>query len=205
MATNILMRNPLPSHVLVMLLSTLLIVSMLRTPLATASSTKDYENYIQTACKPTLYRKLCYQSLSPYALKIKGDPQTLCKTALTITLQAARNASSTISKQLKQKGLTKLEGQVIEDCDSNIKDSIDELQQSLNAMKLLSGPDRAFQLDNIKTWVSAALTDDTTCTDEFDQEGQEVRATIKNTIRNMVSNIAQMTSNALALINNQLK
>ncbi|KAB1210841.1 21 kDa protein [Morella rubra] len=203
MAANIL-RNPLPSHVFFTLISNLLIISMLHTALATTSSTQDYEKYIQNACNSTQYQELCYKSLSPYASTIKENPQLLCKAALSISLQSALDTSSTISKLLKQKGHTSMEAQVIEVCDSNIKASIDQLHESLDAMKLLSGPDKAIQLGNIKTWVSAAITGDTTCTDTIDEEGQEIGANIKNEIGNSVSNMDRMTNIALSLVSHRL-
>jgi pectinesterase inhibitor-like protein len=194
------LRNPLAYQVLVILL-TLLPISTPPTALAATSSSQiTYTQNIKTACNSTLYPQLCYKSLSPYASKIKGNPQRLCKTALSIALQAARNASSTVSNVQKQKTLTRYEASVIKDCVVNIKDSIDELKQSLKAMPLLSGSDKEFQMSNIKTWVSAALTDDNTCMDELDG-GQKISAAVKNKIRNSVLIVARLTSNALALIN----
>ena len=54
------------------------------------------------------------------------------------------------------------------------------------------------QIYDIKTWVSAALTDENTCTDGFD--GVSVSKTVKNTIRKSILSVATPTSNALSLI-----
>ncbi|XP_062151801.1 pectinesterase inhibitor 4-like [Alnus glutinosa] len=192
------------NQVLVLILLTLLPISTPHTALAATSSSQitTYTQYIKTGCNSTLYPQLCYKSLSPYASEIKGNPQELCKTALSIALQAARNASSTVSNLGQQKTLTPYEASVIKDCVVNIKDSIDELKQSLQAMDRLSGSDKEFQLSNIKTWVSAALTDENTCNDGLDEGGQKISAAVKNKIRNSILIVARLTSNALALINN---
>ncbi|XP_041011457.1 pectinesterase inhibitor 4-like [Juglans microcarpa x Juglans regia] len=206
MAANPL-RNPLSRHCLMGLLSLLFMISTLHTALAASSTSPSnnihtYENYIKTACNSTTYPALCYKSLSPYAFKIKENPHHLCKTALSTTLKAARNASSTV-KMLSRKiaGLARLEAAVIKDCIVNMENSLDELKQSLNAMKHLNDSNKEVQLENIKTWVSAALIDEHTCMDGF-EEGGWVSAPVKNKIRNSLVKIAWLTSNALCLINN---
>ncbi|KAG2711096.1 hypothetical protein I3760_04G061200 [Carya illinoinensis] len=191
---------------ILILMNLLFLISNIPTTLAATSasssvSTKSYTTYIQTACNSTTYPLVCYSSLSPYASKIKGNPQKLCITALSVAAKAARNASSTISKLSKQKGLTRSEAAVIKDCIENVKDSIDELKQSLNEMGHLGagGSDVQFQISNIKTWVSAAITDVSTCTDGLEE--QKVSATVKNKITRSILNVDRPTSNALSLIN----
>ncbi|KAG6655454.1 hypothetical protein CIPAW_05G217500 [Carya illinoinensis] len=202
MAANKTPRHPLSYHHVFMMLLTLLFMSTLQAVLATTNTSQTYEKYIITSCNSTTYPQLCYSSLSPYASKIKANPKKLCKTSLSVGLEAAQNASSIVSKQLKQKGsLTSSETAVIKDCVVNIKKSIDELRESLDAMDKLSGWDKEFQMSNIKTWVSAALTDENTCLDGF-EEGQEISEKVKNKVRKRILEVARLTSNALYLINN---
>lgn len=125
----------------------------------------------------------------------------LAKAALIVSLKAARNASSRIRVLLKQKGLTRMETSIVKDCVENFGDCIDELQQSLQEFKSLAGGENvAFHMSNIKTWVSAALTDEYTCSDGF--EGQQVSSSLKKQINQYISDVAKTTSNALSLINN---
>ncbi|XP_041007852.1 pectinesterase inhibitor 4-like [Juglans microcarpa x Juglans regia] len=192
---------------ILILLNLLFLVSNIPTTLAATSSasnsvsTISYKTYIQTACNSTTYPRVCYSSLSPYASTIKGHPQKLCKTALSVAAKAARNASSTISNLSKLMALTRSEAAVIKDCIENVKDSIDELKQSLNEMGHLGacGSDCQLQISNIKTWVSAAITDESTCTDGLEE--QKVSATVKNKISSSILNVARPTSNALSLFN----
>ena len=90
---------------------------------------------------------------------------------------------------------------IIKDCIAKVKDSIDQLNQSLSAMEQLGSSNVMAQIDDIKTWVSAAsaLTDETTCTDGF--AGMTVSNTVKNTISNSILSVSKRISNALALIN----
>ena len=93
-----------------------------------------------------------------------------------------------------------METSIVKDCIDDFGDGIDELQQSLQEFKTLGGgKDVDFQLASMKTWVSAALTDEYTCSDGF--EGQKVSSSLKKQINNTISDVAKITSNALALIN----
>ena len=176
-------------------------LSNFHTSLASTSSTttEKYKTYIKTACNSTTYPKECNNALLPFASKIKANPQKLCNTGLSISIKAAKNCSSTISKLSKNKGFTHSEVAIIKDCIENIKDSIDELKQSLNEMGHLGRSNVKAQIYDIKNWVSAALTDENTCTDGFD--GMSVSKTVKNTIRKSILTVATPTSNALSLIN----
>ena len=199
MASNNI-RSLLSQHLLMINLFSLLFISLLHNALATTSySNQTYGAYIKKACSSTTYPQECYKSLLPYAFKIKANPQKLRKVSLSVTLNAVHNASSMVSKLLKQNGLTHIEAATIKDCIVNIKDSIDELKQSLGEMNLLSGLDKEFHIANIKTWLSAALTDENTCTDGF--EGEVIDKIVKQKITNIVLKIARLTSNSLSLIN----
>ncbi|XP_021909584.1 pectinesterase inhibitor 4 [Carica papaya] len=166
---------------------------------ASNCTNKIYTNYIKTACNSTTYPSLCRKSLSSYASAIESNPLKLCNTALYVTIRTARNVSSLVTKLAKEKGLSPTEIGIITDCVENIGDSIDELNQSLAETNYLGGPDTELHLANMKTWVSAALTDEDTCTDGFD--GRKVSSSVKKKIRKSVLNLAKMTSNALALLN----
>lgn len=199
MASNNI-RSLLSHHFLLINLLSLLFISLLHNALATTSySHQTYGAYIKTACNSTTYPQECYKNLLPYAFKIKANPQKLCKVSLSVTLNAVHNASSTVSKLLKQNGLSRIEAATIKDCIVNIKDSLDELKQSVEEMSLLSGLDKEFHIANIKTWLSAVLTDENTCTDGF--EGEVIDIIVKQKISNTVLKIARLTSNSLSLIN----
>ncbi|TKY49860.1 21 kDa protein [Spatholobus suberectus] len=166
-----------------------------------SNNTQAFRNYILTSCNSTTYPSICYRTLSPYALKIEANPMKLCNVSLSLALEAANSASSTVSKILNTNNLTGIAEQVLQDCIGNVKDSIGELKDSLDAMGHLD-VDREFQISNIKTWVSASITDDQTCSDGFDE--MNVDATLTDKIRKIVLDVARKTSNALYFINNNV-
>lgn len=81
-------------------------------------------------------------------------------------------------------------------------DTADRLSKSVRELKntgRASGPDFIWHMSNVETWVSAALTDDNTCLDGF--SGRVLNGKIKDSVRARVTNLVQVTSNALALVN----
>ncbi|KAK2653569.1 hypothetical protein Ddye_013425 [Dipteronia dyeriana] len=186
-------------------LSFVLFISNLQTTMASAttlkSTTKTYKTFIKNQCSSTTYPSDCYKSLSSYAATIKTNPVNLCNTSLYVTLKAARSYYVSISSLTKQKGLNRNDKGIVKDCVDELGDCIDELTQSLNAMKNLGGSyeEIQFQLSNIKTWVSASITDEDTCTDGF--VGRKVNSNVKKQITKCIKSLTMMTSNSLALIN----
>ncbi|XP_043718086.1 pectinesterase inhibitor 7-like [Telopea speciosissima] len=165
----------------------------------TCSGQGDDMEFIKTSCGVTLYPDLCFQTLSAYATSVHGSPRRLAQVALKVSLRSDRSSSDRVVSLSKENEMSPREAAAVADCVEMIGDSMDELQQSLKEMKHLSGPDFYQKLSNIQTWVSAALTNEDTCMDGF--EGDAMNGNIKNIIRNCILNVAQLTSNALALIN----
>lgn len=89
----------------------------------------------------------------------------------------------------------------MKDCIEELRDSVDELRRSMGEMsQLVKGKsDFKLMINDIQTWVSAALTDENTCTDGFEEK--PMNGNLKTAVRGQVVNVAQLTSNALALIN----
>ncbi|WRX16963.1 Pectinesterase inhibitor domain - like 10 [Theobroma cacao] len=189
-------------HIFIFSFAILFLMSSIPTVSAKTSNSsciKTYKSYIKTACKSATYQKDCYKSLSPYASTIKTDPEKLYKVTLYITIRAARETSSSISSLWRLKDLTPTERGIIRDCAETVSDAIDELKQSLTVMtNLRSSSDRRSEMENVRSWVSAALTDQSTCTDQFD--GQTVSNAVNKNIKKTVLNLARMTSNCLALV-----
>lgn len=159
-----------------------------------------YTNFIKTSCSVTTYPPLCFQTLSPRASAIKTNPWQLSNYALTISIESALAASATVAKLAQQSGLANLDAAAIKDCMGNIAGSIGLLRQSREALRSIGGSDSiVFDMDSIKTWVSAAITDESSCTDEF--SGGKVSEGVKREVRSGIARFAKTTSNALALIN----
>ncbi|KGN50211.1 21 kDa protein [Cucumis sativus] len=159
-------------------------------------------SFIESSCKVTRYPALCVQSLSTYANVIRQSGRQLARTALSVSLSKARLASAFVAKLGKGGGMKGLEYQAVKDCIENMGDTVDRLSQSvkeLGDLRQTAGRDFLWHMNNVQTWVSAALTDETTCLDGF--AGRRLDGQIKAEIRRRITLVAQITSNALALVN----
>ncbi|KAL6321816.1 hypothetical protein AAG906_035513 [Vitis piasezkii] len=163
------------------------------------SFTSSSTEFIRTSCGITTYPKLCYTSLSAHASVIQTSPKLLADTALAVTLSTARSTSSLMSKMVQSHGLKPREVAAMHDCVEELSDSVDQLRKAMGEMTQIKGSNFGLMMNDIQTWVSAALTDENTCTDGF--AGNAMNGNLKTTVRARVVNMAHMTSNALGLIN----
>ncbi|XP_058106614.1 21 kDa protein-like [Magnolia sinica] len=155
--------------------------------------------FIKTRCEVTMYPRVCFDSLSVYANTIQTSPQQLANASLSVSLASAQSTWTMMSRLLKGRGMKPREVGAVRDCIDNIGESIDELKKSIEEMGYLNDPDFQFHMENIQTWVSAALTDENTCMDGF--AGNGMNGNVKSTITSRVVNVVQLTSNGLALTN----
>ncbi|XP_042505605.1 21 kDa protein-like [Macadamia integrifolia] len=153
-------------------------------------------NFIRSGCASTTYPKLCYTSLSPYASYVGTNRTRLAIVALKVSLSATRNSSALVKKVSRRHDLMANETAAIKDCVETVGDAKDELKQSLQEMNNLSGSDFEYTISSIEAWVSAALTDDATCTDGLNGFNGKVEKRILKS----VTLAAELTSNALAII-----
>lgn len=158
-------------------------------------------NFIRNSCRATRYPALCVQCLSGYGHAIRNEHQ-LAVTALSVSLSRARSAAVFVGKLTKVRGIKKREFLAVKDCIENMGDGVDRLSQSVRELGHVGravGQDFTWHMSNVQTWVSAALTDENTCLDGFD--GRFMDGNVKAAIRRRVTNVAQVTCNALALVN----
>ncbi|WOL00083.1 hypothetical protein Cni_G08796 [Canna indica] len=168
-------------------------------------------DFVRTSCGATEYPALCFSSLSAYAATIQSSPAQLADVALSVTLARARSASAALARAVAGGGMAPRVAAAVRDCVENMADAVDELRESLAAMghvmttaaraggKKTEMENVAYLINSIQTWVSAALTDDDTCMDGF--AGGAMNGEVKDKLRSHVVNVAQLSSNALALIN----
>ncbi|XP_052176887.1 21 kDa protein-like [Diospyros lotus] len=157
------------------------------------------EEFIRTSCSNTTYPKLCYTSLSTHANFIQTSPKLLARAALSVALNNTRFTSAVMIRLSHSHGLSPREAAAMRDCVEEVADSVDELRNSMAEMTQIKGTNFDLMMGDIQTWVSAALTDDDTCTDGF--SGSAMAGKLKSTVRGRIVKVAQLTSNALALIN----
>ncbi|PWA36407.1 pectinesterase inhibitor domain-containing protein [Artemisia annua] len=168
------------------------------------SPTRSNTIFIHKSCNTTLYPQLCYLYLSRFATRIGTSPRLLAQTALAATLSNTRQTTKKLLAYSRTHKLTKREMSALKDCFEEIDDSAYELHKSMVEMgKVHMGSEFSFNMNSIETWVSAALTDDDTCTDGF--SSKNMNGELKIMVRKHVLNIAHLASVALSFVNNFAK
>ncbi|CAI0547284.1 unnamed protein product [Linum tenue] len=180
-------------------LAALAVISLLASAAAAAATTNT--EFIRTSCSATTYPKLCYNSLAVHATKIQTSAKLLATTALDVTLASAKSTSAAMLKLSRTHGLAPRQSAAMLDCVEELGDSVDQIRQSIDELAGARTSPAEFQMmiSDVQTWVSAALTDETTCSDGF--AGKEMAGEVKTAVRGRIEKIAHLTSNALALIN----
>ncbi|XP_031483881.2 21 kDa protein-like [Nymphaea colorata] len=162
------------------------------------NQTQNSTEFIRASCNVTLYPSLCFKSLEHFANMIDSSSMNLAHAALAVSLVHLDQALVIISR-MRFMAMSAGEAGALRDCIDNLADSVDEMQRSMREFRHLgSGAGNLrFQISNIQTWVSAALTDEDTCFDDFGG----VDGSITFTVRRMMRKIERLTSNSLALFN----
>ncbi|KAL8476756.1 hypothetical protein ACS0TY_029165 [Phlomoides rotata] len=169
---------------------------------AAAGATSPATSFVRASCRATTYPAVCFQSLSTYAASINKNPKQLVLTALSVSVDRAESTKTFVAKLTRFRGLKPREKSALKDCLEEVSDSVERLSKSVRELKNMGtarGPEYIWHMSNLQTWISAALTDESTCTDGF--SGRAVNGRIKSSIRARMTNVAQVTSNALALCN----
>ncbi|KAL4565613.1 hypothetical protein LXL04_029715 [Taraxacum kok-saghyz] len=168
-----------------------------------ASTDPAAMNYVTTSCKITRYSSLCIRCLSKYADSIQGNDLKLAKSAISVSLYNANSTTAYILKLAASSGLKPTMSQAVKDCVNNMNNCVSSLSQSIQELEKMAqfkGESFEWHMSNIKTWVSSALTNQNTCGRGF-SDGSVVDGPVKDAVVRRMKYVAQLTSNALALVN----
>ncbi|XP_011010937.1 PREDICTED: 21 kDa protein-like isoform X2 [Populus euphratica] len=168
--------------------------------LAARATPQSSIEFIRTSCSTTIYPKLCYASLSIHSSTIQTSPKLLANAALNVTLSSAKSTSAKMSTLSQRHGLKPREVSAMEDCVEELSDAVYELKNSIDEMSHAKKSNFRLMINDVQTWVSAALTDESTCSDGFERNA--MNGNLKTAVRGRIVHLAQLTSNALALIDN---
>ncbi|KAL7589311.1 pectinesterase inhibitor 7 [Lactuca sativa] len=191
-------------------LSTIFFLFLSTTVLLAATTTGQQTSddidteFIRQSCESTRYPDTCFTSLSNYSSAVQHDSGRLARVAIHVALSNATHMANYVSNisrdAAEQNNNTTREFAAISDCSSLFEDAVDEIKKSRTEMKRLglTGESVKFQLSNVQTWMSAALTNEDTCTDGFQKVDD---GNMKADVCDRVAAVKKVTSNALALVN----
>ncbi|EXC03939.1 Putative pectinesterase/pectinesterase inhibitor 28 [Morus notabilis] len=149
---------------------------------------------IQAICQPTDYRETCENSLTSAAGNT-SDPKELIKAAFNVAIDhisAAIRNSSTL-KELAKDSRT---NQALSNCDELLKYAIDDLKESFDRIGPFEYEKLDEYVDDLKIWLSGAITYEQTCLDGFENTTGEAGLRMKAMLRSS----QELTSNGLAMV-----
>ncbi|KAF8389977.1 hypothetical protein HHK36_024497 [Tetracentron sinense] len=179
----------------------LLLVLLLSLLPAAISASSNATDFIRASCVATLYPDLCYSSLYRYANAVRQSPAQLARVAVSLSLSQARRMASYLSNLSSQPNCRAepRAAAALHDCFATFGEAVDQMRRSLKEMRHLDAAESfIFQMSNVQTWMSAALTNEETCTDEFEDV---LDGPMRTDVSDRAANVKKFTSNALALVN----
>ncbi|KAJ4823266.1 hypothetical protein Tsubulata_028442, partial [Turnera subulata] len=144
-------------------------------------------------CAATDFKEICEKVLG---VVDSPDPKEYIKQAILSTAEAAQKAFN-LSGELVTKAGSNPEMKVaLEDCEDLLQDAVQELQASFSTVGESELHTIDKRIEELQNWLSAVISYQETCKDQFGQEDSEY----KTEMSNGMLDAGQLTSNALAII-----
>ncbi|XP_057473040.1 probable pectinesterase/pectinesterase inhibitor 34 [Actinidia eriantha] len=140
---------------------------------------------ISQTCSVTRYPTLCVKSLLDFPGSHAASKSQLAHITMNVTLQRFGKALY-FSSAIRNIKMSSLVRSAYEDCLELLGDSVSHLSRSLNS---------AGSTQDVLTWLSAALTNQDTCTDGL----AEVRGPVRSVMEDRVRDLGKLVSNCLAI------
>ena len=158
-----------------------------------------YSRYIKNACSVTQNQQLCFRTLWPFAIVAKNNSSKWARAGVAVTITDTKRILRLLLKTRNSSAVGKRERIALSDCRELYVDSLGNLYQSLSVLRKLDADQFQQQMSDLATWLSAALTDEDTCLDGF-EETMSKSSTVRM-IKRKATRCMHLCSNALALTN----
>ncbi|OMO67077.1 Pectinesterase, catalytic [Corchorus capsularis] len=172
---------------------------------STDENVASAHSIIKSSCSSTLYPELCLSTISAapdVESKIKSTKDVI-ETALNLTIGAVQSNYMTIKKIIStKKNLTKREKTALNDCLELEDESLDELFKAQNDLNDYPNFNKSISVhaEEIKTLLSAAMTNHETCLDGFSHDRNDKK--VRELLIDGQMHVFHMCSNALAMMKN---
>ncbi|GLJ04817.1 hypothetical protein SUGI_0004140 [Cryptomeria japonica] len=133
-------------------------------------------NVVDSVCKATLYPNVCFltlHALNPQTTTSGGSIKDMAIVSLEVSLQEVQKLSMLSNDEISHG--------TIEDCGTLFESSLRHLNGSLEMLRK-SGEWKKEQADDVKTWLSASLTDLDTCKQPFEALNTRVTKLVSNSL-----------------------
>lgn len=202
----------LKKKVLLSLLATMLLAGAVICIVAGARSHKNDEpsppshSIIKSACSSTLYPELCFSSISSEHANVTNklfSHKDVINVALDIGYRFVHRNYLLVEKLLTRKSLSKRVKTALNDCLETIGETLDDITKAKKDLQDYPSQTKSLykHADDIKTFISSAVTNHVTCLDGFSHKLAEKRFRKLYLLKAQI--YAQyLCSNALAMAKN---
>lgn len=160
--------------------------------------------FIKKACATTLYPSLCLSSLaSIHGSKNATSFRRILEVAINRTLEHVKATQQDILAHFRHQDLNSQENNALKDCMEMLDQTLYELAQAVEDLRISSPSYVRMSYGDLKTLLSAAMTNENTCIDGFsDLEELNIdnQTGHKEHLQNLLTPISRMISNSLAMI-----
>lgn len=152
-------------------------------------------------CAVTQHPESCFTDVSTIDSGNFFDPEVIFNFTLRLAINELTNISS-LPKTLISKSHDLRTGSALRDCATLFDDALSQLSRSVEAMRV--GPVGGEKLlteekvADMKTWISAAMTDQETCVDGLEEMG----STAVDEVKSRMQRSNEYMSNSLAILAN---
>ncbi|KAL7161440.1 hypothetical protein ACSBR2_041995 [Camellia fascicularis] len=208
-------KKPLIAVISLIILLTVIIGAMIGLLIIHESTTESPESSssisnnnavesIKAVCSVTQHPNSCFSSISSFdnhspCRLPKADPELILNLSLRVAVKELTDLKS-LPKTLISKSNDARSVSALKDCVSLFDDALSQLNKSVELMDV--GPGEKVlteaKIGDMKTWVSAAMTNQETCLDGLDEMG----STVGDEVRGKVQNSKEYMSNSLAILAN---
>lgn len=160
---------------------------------------------LKAICSVTRFPESCISSISKLPSSNTSDPETLFKLSLKVIIDELDSISDLPEKLSKETEDERIKS-ALRVCGDLIEDALDRLNDTVSAIddegkkKTLSSS----KIEDLKTWLSATVTDHDTCFDTLDELKQTkteyANSTITQNLKSAMSRSTEFTSNSLAIV-----
>ena len=159
---------------------------------------------VKSACSSTFYPELCYSAIAsePNVTHKITTNRDVIQLSLKITFRAVEQNYFTVKKLFTEHDdLTKREKTALHDCLETIDETLDELREAQHNLELYPNKKTLYQhADDLKTLISAAITNQVTCLDGFSHDDADKH--VRKALEKGQVHVEHMCSNALAMTKN---
>ncbi|KAK8574962.1 hypothetical protein V6N13_033818 [Hibiscus sabdariffa] len=158
---------------------------------------------LKAVCSVTQYPASCFSSISSIASSNTTDPELLFKLSLKVAIDELSRLSKYPTELKAETNDTQLKS-ALQVCESMFEDALDRLNDSATSLEVGKGGKQLSdsKIGDLKTWLSAAITDQETCLDALEELNttKHFNATLVEEMKAAMQNSSEYASNSLAIV-----